>query len=243
MTFFRRSWFVASIALSLATPTLAGKLIDAVKARDVAQVRSLLAAGEQVDETVRGDYPLNVAALFGPAEMVTVLLEAGADIEQPGRGGLRPLHNAVMSGRKETVELMLQKGAMVDAKDSKGRSPLLYFAASAGSNIELARMLLAAGADPNIEDEDLERALNFSVYSGDIELAELLIAAHADVNHQNVQGESPLHAAAGHSRYDFVKVLIAAGADVNQLNKSGYPPLFYASDAAMRQLLIEAGAK
>ena len=33
--------------------------------------------------------------------MVAVLLEAGADIEQPGRDGLRPLHNAVFSGRRK----------------------------------------------------------------------------------------------------------------------------------------------
>ena len=61
-------------------PAFAGKLTDAVKARDVAQVRSLLAAGEDVQEKVHGGYPLNVAAVFGPPETVVALLEAGADI-------------------------------------------------------------------------------------------------------------------------------------------------------------------
>ena len=90
-------------------PAFAGKLIDAVKARDVALVRSLLAAGEDVKKKVRGDYPLNVASLFGPVETVVALLDAGADIEQPGRDGLHPLHNGVLSGRKDIVALLIQK--------------------------------------------------------------------------------------------------------------------------------------
>ena len=70
---------------------------------------------------------INVAAAFGPAEMVAVLLEAGADIEQSGRDGLHPLHNAVFSGRRDIVALLIQKGAAVDAKDRMGRTPLVQF--------------------------------------------------------------------------------------------------------------------
>ena len=36
----------------------------------------------------------------------TVLLEAGADIEQPGRDGLHPLHNAVTLGHTDIVALL-----------------------------------------------------------------------------------------------------------------------------------------
>lgn len=226
-------------------PGLAGKLTDALKLRDIPQVRSLLAAGEDVQEKVRGDYPLNIAATFGPAEIVTVLLDAGANIEKPGRDGLRPLHNAVAMGHKDIVALLMQKGATIDAKDKRGRTPLYTFAATGGSDIEIARMLLAAGADPKIEDgENHETGLNFAVEYGNVELGKLLIAAHVDVNHKNVEGWSALHYAAHHLRYEFVKVLIAAGADVNLANKLGRTPISYApNDAAIRQLLIAAGAK
>ena len=86
----------------------ASDLIEALKSRDVAQVRSLLAAGADVNEKVRSDYPLNIAAVYGPAEMVSLLLEAGADIEKPGRDGLHPLHNAVAMGHKDIVALLIQ---------------------------------------------------------------------------------------------------------------------------------------
>ncbi len=226
-------------------PGLAGKLTDALKLRDIAQVRSLLAAGEDVQEKVRGDYPLNVAALFGPAEMVAVLLDAGAKPEQPGRDGLYPLHNAVTMGHKDIVALLIKRGAVVDAKDSRGRTPLYSFAATGGKDIEIARMLIAAGADPKNEDEENhETGLNFAIEYGNLELGKLLIAGHVDVNHRNVEGWYALHYAAHHLRYEFVKVLIAAGADVNVADKLGRTPISLApNDAAIKQLLIEAGAK
>jgi ankyrin repeat protein len=226
-------------------PGLAGKLTDALKLRDIAQVRSLLAAGEDLQEKVQGDYPLNVAALFGPAEMVTVLLDAGADIKRPGRDGLHPLHNAIAMGHRDIVALLIQRGAVVDAKDRRGRTPLYSFAATGGSDIEIAKMLLAAGADPKIEDEEYhETGLNSAAEYGNLELGKLLIAAHVDVNHRNVDGWSALHYAAHHLRHEFVKLLIAAGADVNAANKLGRTPISYApNDAAIRQLLTAAGAK
>jgi ankyrin repeat protein len=226
-------------------PSSASDLTEALKLRDVAQVRSLLAAGADVNEKVRGDYPLNVAALFGPAEMVTILLEVGADLEKPGRDGLRPLHNAVALGRRDVVALLIQRGAVVDARDRLGRTPLYSFAASGGGDIDIAKMLLAAGADPGSEEDEFHvTALDNAVETGNLELVALLIAAHADVNHRNVDGWSTLHFAAHHSRYEFVKVLVAAGADVNLPNKLGKTPISEAAnDAAMQKLLIAAGAK
>jgi uncharacterized protein len=228
-------------------PSSASDLTEALKLRDVAKVRSLLAAGADANEKVRRDYPLNNAATYGPAEMVTILLGAGAGLEQPGRDGLQPLHNAVLSGHKDIVALLIQKGAIVDAKDKLGRTPLVNFAARAGSDIEIAKMLLAAGADPNIESaiaDDRPSALQYAAETGNVELAEMLIAAHADVNHRNAYGWSPLHQAVENVRPEIARLLIAHGADVNMANNLGKTPLSLASnDAAMKQLLIEAGAK
>ena len=231
-------------AAIISAPSSASDLTEALKLKDVAKVRSLLAAGADANEEVRRDYPLNIAAAYGPAEMVTLLLEAGAKLEQPGRDGQHPLHNAVNLGHTDIVALLIGKGAPVNAKDKRGRTPLYNFACTAGSDIEIARMLLAAGADPKIIDaEYLETPLNCAVDARNFELVELLIEARVDVNHRNVDGWTSLHVASSRSRHKFAKLLITAGADVNLKNKAGYTPLFYAQDEAMKQLLIEAGAK
>jgi ankyrin repeat protein len=205
----------------------------------------LLAAGADVNEKVRGDYPLNVAATFGPVEIVTLLLDAGAAIEQQGRDGLQPLHKAVFAGRPEIVALLIQKGAAVEARDGRGRSPLVFFAASAGSDIAIARMLLAAGADPKSEDKlNGETALHYAAQTGDVELAALLIAAGAEVDQRSANGDGAIQMAVFRLDYEFVKLLIAAGADVNQVSDRGATPLSQQpNDPAMRKLLIDAGAK
>ncbi|MFN0024776.1 MAG: ankyrin repeat domain-containing protein [Parvularculaceae bacterium] len=247
----KRMLFLVLLTLSFATMTsvlsTASDLTEALKLRDIAKVRGLLAAGADPNEKVRRDYPLNIAAAHGPAEMVGVLLDAGAALEQPGRDGLYPLHNAIMSGQKDIVTLLLQRGAVVDARDKLGRTPLVSFAAMAGSDIEIAKMLLAAGANPNIESaeaDDSPSALQYAAETGDIELDKLLIAARADVNHKNLYGWTPLHQAVQNVRPDIVRLLVAHGADVNLANKLGKTPLSLASnDEAMKQLLVAAGAK
>jgi ankyrin repeat protein len=246
MVLAKRVLLVLCFASIPSTPSGASDLTEALKLRDVAKVRSLLAAGADANEKVRRDYPLNIAATYGPAEMVTILLDAGAVLEQSGRDGLYPLHNAVFSGHRGIVALLLQKGAMTDAKDKLGRTPLVTFAATGGSDIEIARMLLAAGADPNIESakaDDSPTALQYAAETGNIELAEMLIAAHADVNHRNAYGWSPLHQAVENIRPEIARMLIANGADVNLANNLGKAPLSLAPNDALRQLLIAAGAK
>lgn len=225
----------------------ASELTEALKSRNLSQVRSLLAAGVDVNEKVHGDYPLNVAATYGPAEMVAILLAAGAGLEQPGRDGLQPLHNAVILGHKDIVALLIQKGAIVDARDRLGRTPLINFAARGGSEIAIPKMLLAAGADPDIESaegDENRTTLDFAVATGNLELTELLLAAHVNVNHKDIVGYSALHTAVKTQHVDIVRLLLSHGADINIANKVGMTPLSYAeNNAAMKQVLVEAGAK
>ena len=157
------------------------------------------------------------------------------------------MHKAAIHGRKEIVALLLKSGAVVDAKENWGRTPLLSFAATGGTDNEIARMLLAAGADPGLEvdkSDDGYVALQWAAETGNIGLAEMLIAARVDVNHQNTWGWTPLHQAVLNVHADIARLLIANGADVNLRNNLGNTPLFYAAnDAKLKQMLVNAGAK
>ena len=80
-------------------------LIDAVIHGDTEAVRALLAAGSDVNETAHGGRtPLILAILFRRAEIITLLLEAGADPHQRDSSGL----NAVDWAQRKGLNLLNQ---------------------------------------------------------------------------------------------------------------------------------------
>jgi ankyrin repeat protein len=71
--------------------------------------------------------PLHHAVFNGHKEIVTLLLEHGANINLKGQEGqVTPLHLAAVRNNKEIVELLLQKGADLHAEDLYGRKPIHY---------------------------------------------------------------------------------------------------------------------
>jgi hypothetical protein len=93
-------------------------LHEAALSGDVADVRRLVAAGADLEEQydVDGWRPLHVAAAMGMLEVVTVLVELGADKEAKEANGWRPLHMAAGNGHVETMTVLVQLGANKEAK-------------------------------------------------------------------------------------------------------------------------------
>jgi ankyrin repeat protein len=86
---------------------------------------------------------------------ITALIAAGAWVDAPsGCGGQTALMLAC-AGKRESmsmVEALLAAGAVVDARSWEGRTAL--FEACFWCRGDLLRLLLAAGADPRVEDAD-----------------------------------------------------------------------------------------
>jgi ankyrin repeat protein len=66
---------------------------------------------------------LHAGASRGDAEIVKMLLEAGADVNARQHGGFVPLHSAAANGNAPVVELLLLHGALADAKTDGGKTP------------------------------------------------------------------------------------------------------------------------
>jgi ankyrin len=60
--------------------------------------------------------PLHVAAKWGKTNMVSLLIEKGANIEAKTRDGLTPLHCAARSGHEQVVDMLLERSAPISAK-------------------------------------------------------------------------------------------------------------------------------
>jgi uncharacterized protein len=86
---------------------------------------------------------MHAGASRGGAEIVKMLLGAGADPNARQHGGYVPLHSAAANGDAAVVELLLKHGARADAKTDEGKTPA-EMAAEAGHK-DLAEMLKRAG--------------------------------------------------------------------------------------------------
>jgi ankyrin repeat protein len=116
---------------------------------------------------------LHHAVLNEDADAFNFLLENGANPEAEDAEGNTPLSQAILKGQTDFVRKMLDLGANPDS--------LLLSAASLG-NIEIARLILEKGGNPNIEKQNSGglRPLVSAVISDNYKMAELLLKNGAD---------------------------------------------------------------
>lgn len=246
----------AVLCFVLAGTAHATELYDAVRVRDVDKVVHLLKGGADPNKRVPYDGPLHLAARLGPPEMVTLLLDSGANIELAGYSGVRPLHAATLAGQDAIVAILLARGAKVDSLDNVDRTPLLSLVSGSVNNLAILKILLESGADPNRMDGPARfHALDYAAIQGRADVAEILLAFGADTDaSDSVRRRAPLHYAiascawAPRTHLDVVELLIAHGADVNVRDGEGLTPLDLATRHApnngmLHHMLLQAGAK
>jgi ankyrin repeat protein len=103
-------------------------LWKAAQEGDVAGVKTALAAGADIEgidfsENKNGRRALNYAALNNRAEVIEVLLAAGANIESQNRTRFTPLHHAAEAGAIDAINVLLKHGANKKAKMYRGGIP------------------------------------------------------------------------------------------------------------------------
>src|SRR5690554_563205 len=209
--------------------------------------RHVTAEGRPKSLDSGGFTPLLYAARENCIACVDVLLANGADIDLPDPDGVSPLLLAIMNANWDLAKRLIEAGANVNQWDIFGQAPLfaavgLYTRADGGrasidppnetKGIEVLRMLLERGADPNMQlffrpanvrgstntrgSTPLIRAAN----NGDLELVKLLLEHGADATVYMADRQTPIHAVlAGRApeprALELIKILHDAGTDVN----------------------------
>ena len=227
----------AGAAVDAANDLGATPLYLACENGNPALVRALLGAGAAPDATLpSGETALMTAARTGSADAVAALLARGADAQaREATEGQTALMWAVSQRHAGVVEVLLDAGADAHARsrvrpvvvarsprtgaagavvtvDEGGFTPLLFAARS--GDLASARLLLAAGADPNDTAPAGTSALVVAAHSGHGALAAALLAAGADANAAGA-GYAPLHAAVLRGDAELAQALLAHGADPN----------------------------
>jgi ankyrin repeat protein len=117
---------------------------------------------------------LHLAAFFGHAGVVRLLVEEGADVEDVAENAtrVRPLHSGVAGGNGDVVEALLDAGAELEARQQEGFTPLM--GAAAGGVREIVERLIAAGAETDPCNDAGKTALDFARERGHAHLEALL---------------------------------------------------------------------
>jgi hypothetical protein len=127
-------------------------LVSAAESGRVAEVRRLLAAGASL-RSRKGMYTaLTRASLFGHQEVVTVLLEAGANVNENYEAVGTPLYLAVTANHDSLAEMLLERGADPNLAPSWGQTPLMV--AAGQGDLPLVKLLLSYRADPSRRSSD-----------------------------------------------------------------------------------------
>jgi len=134
-----------------------------------------------------GDAPLHWPAHNGYADIVTLLLDAGADIEADEINcyGGTPLHWA-SEHEPATVRVLLARGANVNSRNIKadsdfyGVTPLIMNATQSNDCGEVTELLLAAGADIAATDAQGMTAMDHARKHG-LSRITAVLAAHGAV--------------------------------------------------------------
>lgn len=155
------------------TPLLLAVTQDRV---DVA--RLLVAMGADPDALDRQhDTPWLVTGVTGSVPMVEALLPGKPDLKILNRYGGTSLIPASERGHVDYVRRVLRTGIDIDHVNRLGWTALLeavILGDGGKDHQEIVRLLLAAGADPSIEDEDGVTALEHARARGQVALARLL---------------------------------------------------------------------
>lgn len=167
-------------------------LTNAIMARDLRQVRALIASHVDVNaEDSLGEVPMQCAAQSKTPEIVAELLRAGANVNGKGHWGPSPLQMAVemTSGDAVIAKQLIEAGADVKAVD--GGYSVLNIAAQDATSEEV-RILLERGADPNHVEPGGTTTIYWAALNCDVDKVRVLLKYGADPKVRTNAGQDAL---------------------------------------------------
>ena len=214
----------------------AAALLQAVASGYFGEVQRILEHNPDIEVDALDEYSYTtlIEAIWkNHKPIIELLLAHGAAVNGPVGAVCTPLQQACHSRKADIVSLLLEHGADVEATIARERNTPLTLACGSNRNLDIAQLLINAGADVN-GGVGVIAPLHVAAYNGNTEAIELLIQSGVNVNRLSTDeyarvpaGSTPLHfaAAAENQQLSSLNRLLASGADPNIANARGQTPL------------------
>ena len=230
-------------------PELAGLVHAVITYRaaslDIVPLNEILFKQALINLEPNDDYSssLHVATKENAINLVRLLIEKGAHVNDRNISFCTPLHIAAKYARPAMVELLLENGADVEVKDKYERTPL-HAALSGRSAEQTLALLINAKADLEARDGLGRTALIIAVQSDLPAVARFLVQHGAKVEVSVSFGEGLLHTAVRTGKEREAQLLLENGANLEARNMEGDTALYSAvlgSQERITGMLLDHG--
>uniref|UniRef100_A0A183U1L6 ANK_REP_REGION domain-containing protein n=1 Tax=Toxocara canis TaxID=6265 RepID=A0A183U1L6_TOXCA len=183
-------------------------------------IKYLLNAGALIDEQDDNEESaLMLAVKAGRCAVVRYLLERGADSDLQDAKQRTALHHAVALSALPLVNILLtDRNTNVNTLDESNCTPLMICAKHELIGVEIAELLIHAGADVSVDGRKVKpnyngrTALHFAAQLCNLDMIRFLIRSGANKDAQDVLNQTPLFLAASEGHVEAVELLLNEGA-------------------------------
>ncbi|GGE40703.1 ankyrin repeat protein [Pedobacter psychrotolerans] len=210
------------------------QLEEQIEKGDFQAVKEILLQNPQLANTNTSHYisPLLLACYYKKQQIANLILEFTDDLtlfeacavgkfdtasllifQNPGsintysEDGFTPLGLACYFGHEELARFLVMKGADVNIASKNGFNVFPIHSAVASNNLQISKMLLDAGAYPNVCQKAGMAPLHTAAQLGNIELIILLLEHGAEVNLRMEGGKLPADLAAEKGFNEIAEIL------------------------------------
>ena len=190
-------------------------------------------------------HDLLVASHNGDLPRIQELLHLGVSVNYTNAGGKFPLFYATIARRIDAIQYLIRSGASLDITARPEQHTPLYIAVNT-CYLDGVRILLAAGASPDIPDSLGRTPFVIAISRSYLEIARCLINHGGKfLDQPDHTGKTPLIYAMLEGYSEIVQNLIKAKVNVNHIGQDGKTPLHIAvirGDGKMVESLLREGA-
>ncbi|MBN1290708.1 MAG: ankyrin repeat domain-containing protein [Candidatus Latescibacteria bacterium] len=179
---------------------------------DIDIVRLFIKNGADINVRIEGSWvsPIALAAQYGYEDIVNLLIDEGAYVDEKSRVLLR---FSAAHALERLFGILNDKGTDLNVATNNGGT-LIHYAAEGGS-VEIIKTLIEKGFDCNMPDRYGWTPLHYAALNGHKDAVEMLLNKGTKIDARIISGKTACNIADEKGFFNIVQLLASKGADIS----------------------------